>query len=390
RTPAAITRIDRNRTMNVTADANKQQANLEAIKSDLEIFLQETTRFYPNVKYSLEGEAREQRDSFNTLIFGLAGVLFAIYALLAIPFRSYLQPLIVMTAIPFGAIGAVIGHWIMDLDLTIMSLMGMLALTGVVVNSSLVLVDYINRQQREEGMSVQEAIKVAGVASFRPVLLTSLTTFAGLTPIIFDKSTQAQFLIPMAVSLGYGVLFATFTTLIIIPVNYLILHDFSRAWYWLFHGTEPPTPKAAAPNEPSETIFGKVSTEDFDSPLAGKQKNLREEENLEISPLSRSTISGAGTNISADDEEPSNPLNKSNPDKKSLVVSQESAMTIPTGAHQGSVEEDTRENTEELSPLSQPSINQSSMFVDLDAEPDEIDYEDTDKIVTVKEETEPT
>ncbi|MEC8284817.1 MAG: efflux RND transporter permease subunit, partial [SAR324 cluster bacterium] len=238
RTPAAITRIDRNRTMNVTADANKQQANLEAIKSDLEIFLQETTRFYPNVKYSLEGEAREQRDSFNTLIFGLSGVLFAIYALLAIPFRSYLQPLIVMTAIPFGAIGAVIGHWIMDLDLTIMSLMGMLALTGVVVNSSLVLVDYINRQQREEGMSVQEAIKVAGVARFRPVLLTSLTTFAGLTPIIFDKSTQAQFLIPMAVSLGYGVLFATFTTLIIIPVNYLILHDFSRAWYWLFHGTE--------------------------------------------------------------------------------------------------------------------------------------------------------
>ena len=193
----------------------------------------------------------------------------------------------------------------------------------------------------------------------------------------------------MAVSLGYGVLFATFTTLIIIPVNYLILHDFSRAWYWLFHGTEPPPPKAAAPNEQSETIFGDVSTVGFDSPLAGKQRNLNEEENLEIPPLSRSTISGA-TNISADDEEPSNPLNKSNPDKKSLVVSQESAMTIPTGAHQGSVEEDTRENTEELSPLSQPSINQSSMFVDLDAEPDEIDYEDTDKIVTVKEETEPT
>ena len=265
----------------------------------------------------------------------------------------------------------------------------MLALTGVVVNSSLVLVDYINRQQREEGMSVQEAIKVAGVARFRPVLLTSLTTFAGLTPIIFDKSTQAQFLIPMAVSLGYGVLFATFTTLIIIPVNYLILHDFSRAWYWLFHGTEPPPPKAAAPNEPSETIFGEGSTEDFDSPLAGKQKNLREEENLEISPLSRSTISGARTNISTDDEEPSNPLNKSNPDKKSLVVSQESAMTIPTGAHLGPIEEDTSENTEELSPLSQPSINQSSIFVDLDAEPDEIDYEDTDKIASVVEDSEP-
>mgnify|MGYP001962378838 CR=1 FL=1 len=390
RTPAAITRIDRNRTMNVTADANKQQANLEAIKSDLEIFLQETTRFYPNVKYSLEGEAREQRDSFNTLIFGLAGVLFAIYALLAIPFRSYLQPLIVMTAIPFGAIGAVIGHWIMDLDLTIMSLMGMLALTGVVVNSSLVLVDYINRQQREEGMSVQEAIKVAGVARFRPVLLTSLTTFAGLTPIIFDKSTQAQFLIPMAVSLGYGVLFATFTTLIIIPVNYLILHDFSRAWYWLFHGTEPLPPKAAAPIQPSETIFGDVSTEDFDSPLVGNQRNLSEEKNLEMSPLSRSTVSQAVTNISPDDDEPSNPLNTAKTDKKSSLVHPGSLATISTGSPLGIVGGDASGNEELLSPLSQPSINQSSMFVDLDAEPDEIDYEDTDKIVSVIEETEPT
>ena len=388
RTPAAITRIDRNRTMNVTADANKQQANLEAIKSDLEIFLQETTRFYPNVKYSLEGEAREQRDSFNTLIFGLAGVLFAIYALLAIPFRSYLQPLIVMTAIPFGAIGAVIGHWIMDLDLTIMSLMGMLALTGVVVNSSLVLVDYINRQQREEGMSVQEAIKVAGVARFRPVLLTSLTTFAGLTPIIFDKSTQAQFLIPMAVSLGYGVLFATFTTLIIIPVNYLILHDFSRAWYWLFHGTEPPPPKAAAPIQPSETIFSDVSTEDFDSPLAGNQRNLHEEENLEISPLSRSTLSQAVTNISPDDDEPSNPLNTAKTDKKSSLVHPGSLATISTGSSLGVVGGDASGNEELLSPLSQPSINQSSMFVDLDAEPDESDYEDTDKIVSVVEDSE--
>jgi len=390
RTPAAITRIDRNRTMNVTADANKEQANLEAIKSDLETFLQEAIRFYPNVKYSLEGEAREQRDSFNTLIFGLAGVLFAIYALLAIPFRSYLQPLIVMTAIPFGALGAVLGHWLMDLDLTIMSLMGILALTGVVVNSSLVLVDFINRLQREQGMSVAEAVKVAGVARFRPVLLTSLTTFAGLTPLIFDKSTQAQFLIPMAVSLGYGVLFATFTTLLIIPVNYLILHDFSRAWYWLFHGTEPPPPKAAAPIQPSETIFGDVSTEDFDSPLAGNQRNLHEEENLEMSPLSRSTLSQAVTNISPDDDEPSNPLNTAKTDKKSSVVYPESPATISAGSSLGIVEGDTNGNEELLSPLSQPSINQSSMFVDLDAEPDEIDYEDTDKIVSVIEETEPT
>jgi len=239
-------------------------------------------------------------------------------------------------------------------------------------------------------MSVQEAIKVAGVARFRPVLLTSLTTFAGLTPIIFDKSTQAQFLIPMAVSLGYGVLFATFTTLIIIPVNYLILHDFSRAWYWLFHGAEPPPPKAAAPIQPSETIFGDVSTEDFDSPLAGNQRNLSEEKNLEMSPLSRSTVSQAVTNISPDDDEPSNPLNTAKTDKKSSAVHPESLATISAGSSLGIFGGDTNGNEELLSPLSQPSINQSSMFVDLDAEPDEIDYEDTDKIVSVIEETEPT
>ena len=390
RTPAAITRIDRKRTMNVTADANKEKANLEAIKNDLETFLKEAVRFYPNVKYSLEGEAREQRDSFDTLFFGLLGVLFVIYALLAIPLCSYLQPLIVMTAIPFGAIGAVLGHWIMDLDLTIMSLMGILALTGVVINDSLVLVHCVNRSRIDLGMNVTEAIKVAGVGRFRPILLTSLTTFAGLTPIIFDKSTQAQFLIPMAVSLGYGVLFATFTTLLIIPINYLILNDFSRAWYWLIHGTEPPTLKVKAPVVASDTVFGDVSTEDFNSPLVGTQRSLREEENLEMSPLSRSPMSQAGINILPDDEKLSNPLNTPKVDKKSSAVNPESAITIPTGTHLGSVEGDTNSNEDLLSPLSQPSINQSSMFVDLDAEPDEIDYEDTDKIVSVIEEIEPT
>jgi hypothetical protein len=194
----------------------------------------------------------------------------------------------------------------------------------------------------------------------------------------------------MAVSLGYGILFATFTTLIIIPVNYLILHDFSRAWYWLFHGTEPPPPKAAAPIQPSETIFGDVSTEDFDSPLVGNQRNLSEEKNLEMSPLSRSTVSQAVTNISPDDDEPSNPLNTAKTDKKSSLVHPGSLATISTGSPLGIVGGDASGNEELLSPLSQPSINQSSMFVDLDAEPDEIDYEDTDKIVSVIEETEPT
>ena len=177
---------------------------------------------YPSVKYSLEGEAKEQRESFGSLGWALIIVFFVIYCLLAIPFKSYSQPIIVMSVIPFGMIGAVAGHWIMGMELTIFSLLGMLALVGVVVNDSLVLVDYIN-QKRQQGMSAYDAAKIAGAARFRPVMLTSLTTFIGLMPLLFEKSTQAQFLIPMAVSLGFGILFATFITLILVPVNYMLL-----------------------------------------------------------------------------------------------------------------------------------------------------------------------
>jgi multidrug efflux pump subunit AcrB len=222
-----IRRVDRNRTINVTADVNKETADVEAIKRDINEFLREAVRAWPGVSFSLEGEAREQRESFGSLGYGLMFVLFTIYALLAIPFRSYLQPLIVMSVIPFGAAGAMLGHIIMGMNLTIMSLMGMLALTGVVVNDSLVLVDYINKR-RAEGMPLHEAVRTAGIARLRPVLLTSLTTFAGLTPLIFEKSTQAQFLIPMAVSLGFGILFATFITLLLVPLNYLVLEDMRR------------------------------------------------------------------------------------------------------------------------------------------------------------------
>jgi multidrug efflux pump subunit AcrB len=168
-------------------------------------------------------------------------VLFVIYGLLAIPFASYWQPLVVMSIIPYGAVGAVLGHLIMGMPLTIMSMMGMLALTGVVVNDSLVLVDYINRQ-RKKGVDLMTAVANAGVARFRAVILTSLTTFAGLMPLIFEKSTQAQFLIPMAVSLGFGIIFATMITLLIVPVNYLLLEDAQRglkqAKQWWLRGFE--------------------------------------------------------------------------------------------------------------------------------------------------------
>jgi multidrug efflux pump subunit AcrB len=132
-----------------------------------------------------------------------------------------------MSVIPFGLVGAVIGHWIMGLDLTLLSFMGILALSGVVVNDSLVLVDYVN-QRRLGGTSVKKAVYEAGARRFRAVLLTSLTTFAGLIPLLFEESTQAQFLIPMAVSLGFGIIFATLITLFIVPMNYLILDDLKR------------------------------------------------------------------------------------------------------------------------------------------------------------------
>ncbi len=245
RSPSAIYRIDRRRTLNVTADINKATGDLQTIKRDLEEFVPSVLALYPGVKFSLEGESREQRESFGSLFWGLGFVLFVIYGLLAIPFRSYLQPLIVMTAIPFGFVGAILGHMMMGMNLTIMSVMGMLALMGVVVNDSLVLVDYINRRRRE-GMSVADAVQTAGVARFRPVILTSLTTFAGLMPLIFEKSTQAQFLIPMAVSLGFGVLFATLATLVIVPINYLILEDIAG----LYRSPKPKAPVA----KPSETL----------------------------------------------------------------------------------------------------------------------------------------
>jgi multidrug efflux pump subunit AcrB len=222
KSPSTISRIDRYRTASVSADIEKENTNMTILQADLKVYLDELILQYPGVSHSLEGEAKEKRESFGSLAWALLFVFFIIYALLAIPFKSYLQPIIVMSVIPFGMIGAVIGHWIMGMELTIMSLLGMLALIGVVVNDSLVLVDFINKK-RAEGRRLMDAVLTAGSSRFRPVMLTSLTTFIGLMPLLFEQSTQAQFLIPMAVSLGFGILFATFITLILVPVNYLIV-----------------------------------------------------------------------------------------------------------------------------------------------------------------------
>jgi len=222
---ATIYRIDRFRTANVTADIDKATTNMTVLQADLTRFLDELTSKYRGVSYRLEGEAREQRESFGSLGIGLIFVLFTIYSLLAIPLKSFVQPIIVMSVIPFGAIGAIIGHWIMAMDLSLMSLLGLMALIGVVVNDSLVLVDFINKTRSDNRQSLVAAVISAGGARFRPVMLTSLTTFFGLMPLLFEKSTQAQFLIPMAVSLGFGIMFATIITLILIPVNYLLIED---------------------------------------------------------------------------------------------------------------------------------------------------------------------
>ena len=221
---ASITRIDRQRTVSVTADVDKRNADPTAINRDLAVFLDELEAAHPGLSFQMAGEARDQRESLGSLELGLLVVLLGIYGLLAIPFKSYLQPIVVMMVIPFGWAAAVVGHWIMGMDLSIFSILGMLALTGVVVNDSLVLVDFINRR-RLDGVTVLDAVRESGVARFRAILLTSLTTYAGLMPLIYEKSTQAQFLIPMAVSLGFGVLLSTFVTLLLVPVGYLMLED---------------------------------------------------------------------------------------------------------------------------------------------------------------------
>ncbi|MCB1760927.1 MAG: efflux RND transporter permease subunit [Gammaproteobacteria bacterium] len=251
KSPSSIIRIDRYRTVKVTADVNKATANMTLIQAEIEQFLQQLLAQYPAIGYEFGGEAKEQSESFGSMGLGLTALLFIIYALLAIPFKSYVQPFIVMSVIPFGAIGALGGHWLMNMELTMLSMLGMMALVGVVVNDSLVLVDFINKYQQKAGL--RAAILAAGVARFRPVMLTSLTTFIGLMPLLFEQSTQAQFLKPMAVSLGFGVLFATLTTLLLVPVNYMLIERARtrlRRWLQNDGGSKAQPPENAAEPQP--------------------------------------------------------------------------------------------------------------------------------------------
>ncbi len=226
---STIRRVDRKRAINVTADVDATRANASEIIADLrENTLPGILKDFPAVSFSFEGEQREQAETMADLGRAFMLALLLIFAQLAIVFRSYIQPLIVMAVIPFGMVGAVWGHVIMGLDLSIMSMFGLVAVTGVVVNDSIVLVDYINRKRRE-GLPLERALREAGVRRFRPIWLTSLTTFAGLTPLLLARSVQAKFMVPMAVSLAFGVVGATFITLAIVPASYLILQDVKKA-----------------------------------------------------------------------------------------------------------------------------------------------------------------
>lgn len=245
----SIQRVDRKRIIQVSADGDAEELDIETMEAEiLENFLPELVATkYPGMEFGVRGFGAEAKDNEREMILGIYFILAVIYALLAIPFRSYFQPIIVMSAIPFGVVGAILGHWIMavvfgwndgDAIVTQTSIFGMMALSGVVVNDSLVMVHYMNSKTKE-GMSLAEAVRMAGVRRFRPILLTSLTTFFGLLPLMFEDSPQAAFLVPMAISLGWGIVFATIVTLFLIPVLVLVYNDIQVALYKLYGVDHP-------------------------------------------------------------------------------------------------------------------------------------------------------
>lgn len=222
---STIRRVDRRRVVSVSADVDEAAANASQINRELYAsVLPSLKREFSGLRYRFAGEQREVNESLGTLIpnFGIA--MLAIYGLLAVLFRSYSQPAIVMSAIPFGLVGATIGHLLMGFNLSILSLFGIVALSGVVVNDSLIMIDLINRE-RMEGVELSQILRDCATRRFRPIMLTTLTTFCGLLPMIAEKSIQARFLIPMAISLAFGVAFATCITLLLVPSLYVILED---------------------------------------------------------------------------------------------------------------------------------------------------------------------
>ncbi|HEY9035222.1 MAG TPA: efflux RND transporter permease subunit [Pseudomonadales bacterium] len=223
-----ITRINSRRSVLVSADITESAIEPARVIQDLEAnFLPELKTRMPHVGWSLDGGSKEAKKLERSLFVGFSLALASIYILLAVPLRSYLQPLIIMSVIPFGIIGAVAGHLLMDKAISMMSVFGIIALAGVVVNDSLIMVDFVN-QALMRGKSLMEAVISSGTERFRAIMLTSLTTFFGLLPMLLESSVQAQFVIPMAISLGFGIIFATVITLLLVPTLYVILDDLRR------------------------------------------------------------------------------------------------------------------------------------------------------------------
>jgi multidrug efflux pump subunit AcrB len=222
---SVINRINRQRQITVVSDLDENVANAERILTELgSSFLPDLIKRYPGLRYSFEGQRQQSNESVGSLFRGFVIAILTIYLLLATQFRSYIQPIVVMVALPFGMVGAVLGHLLMGLPITLLSLLGVVALSGIVVNDSIILLDFINRAIRE-GTPHRQAVEESGKARFRAVILTSLTTIAGLLPLLVERSFQAQFLIPMAVSISFGLLVATVLTLLLVPALYLIVAD---------------------------------------------------------------------------------------------------------------------------------------------------------------------
>jgi multidrug efflux pump subunit AcrB len=223
---SSISRQNRKRVVTVLADVDPEVVETTAVIEEItEVFIPELLSRYPGVSYGLEGASLEQLELVRNLTIASIAALFLIYALIAIPLHSYTQPLVIMSVIPFGLIGAVFGHIVMGKAISMFSLFGLIALAGVVVNDSLIMVDFINKA-RQAGVEVEKAVIQSGSQRFRAIILTSLTTAVGLMPIMLEKSVQAQFVIPMAISLAFGIVFATIITLFLIPSLYMLQLDF--------------------------------------------------------------------------------------------------------------------------------------------------------------------
>ena len=225
---ANIQRTDRERIVTVTANVNRVDTTPAIILEQFEAWFPELSDRFPSLNYRYGGEAREQSSTASGIVTGLGMALLVIYVLLAIPLKSYAQPLIIMSVIPFGTVGALLGHKLMGWDIVFFSVLGIVALTGVVVNASLVMVHTINAR-RAEGLSLGDSVRSASISRFRPIVLTTATTFLGLVPLMFEASVPAIPLVPMAIALSYGVLYASVMTLFLVPVGYLIVDDLRGA-----------------------------------------------------------------------------------------------------------------------------------------------------------------